>query len=176
MKLIDVIRKGVWAFADIGKYNMFNNQTNTMYAFMTELGLCLVGLYQIGDDQNGSIDYFDLRCRFFLGEINNEFNLYQPLKINHESNDAKYGLYLFNNKAILTATDWYRFLASWSENEIVNAIKARFGSYLITPFLVIPGLNQQSNEFYLSGLKSIGIDNLLSINNIVNYDLIDREI
>ena len=176
MKLKETIRKGIWALADIGKYNVYNNQTNSMFAFMTELGLCLVGLYQIGDDHNGSIDYFDLRCRFFLGELNNEFNLYLPLKINHETNDAKYGLYLFNNKAILTATDSYRFLTSWGENEIVNAIKMRYGSYLITRFLIIPGLNQQSNEFYFNGLKSIGIDNLLSINDIVNYDLFEKEI
>lgn len=175
MKLLDTIKNGVYALATIGKYNVYNNQTNTMYAFITELGLCLVGLYQIGNAE-GSIDYFDLRCRFYLGEIDNNFNPMQALKINHDTNDAKYGFTIIQNRPILTASDQYRFLISWGDKEIKNTIKARFGGYLVTPLLMIPGIIPLNSKFYINNLNSIGIDNLLNIKNIVNYELFEKEI
>jgi hypothetical protein len=173
MSIKETVKNSVFGLAEIGEYNVLINNTQTMYAFMTEIGLCLVGIHQIG----GESEYFDLRCRFLLGIINEKFNPIQSLKINYDTNDAKYGLAIIDRIPILTATDEYRFLTSWGDNNIKNYTKSRFGGYLLPPFfLKMEGCKTLDFKFYKKALQDVGIDKLLGIKKIVNYNLIDSTI
>lgn len=176
MNIKEIVNDGVFRFAEILKNPVMYNQTYTMFAFKAEeLGFCLVGLTQIGSD----LEYFDLKCRFFLGKINSEeLNPYNTLQINNDTNDAKYGIAVLEKNYFLTATDQYRLLTSWGKQEIIDAIRMRFGGYLAVPkpFLIIPGIMDYNYELYLILLERYGFDKLLSINDIVNYELYEKEI
>ena len=170
MLIKNATEQGVKAIADMIQCEFYISDDKTMYHFFMKNYLIMVGIKQIAED----LDYFDLRCRIFLGEIGFAFNPLMALELAHNYAEV-YGCVLLDNRSIITVTYDYRFLTSWSEEYIKNVIKYYFGGAITTPF-PFREIILLSKKSYKDLIKRDGLNKLIGINNIVNYELINTEI
>ena len=106
MLIKEAVMKGMTAVADLLKCNFYSNNEITMHFLFANYYLFTLGIKQVAQD----LDYFDLRCRIFLGEASQSFDPFSALKLHNFQ--ERYGCSTYDEKRIITATLDYRILTS----------------------------------------------------------------
>jgi hypothetical protein len=158
MTVREAVGGGIRDIVEIGRFTLLWTDEDTGFAFMTERGLCLLGVSD-WEEQEG---YVDIRWRVLMGEVTETFDVMSAMKANNKYSETPYGIAVLQGKTVLTITDTYRFLISWGPARIKKLIYLRFGGSFLTKF-VPEGLRSMPQSWHKELLDSIGFGPLLGI-------------
>lgn len=157
MTQLDALKKAVHTIASAADSPVASNEAGTVFAFPTPQGLCLIGVTALSKEEG----YVDIRLRVFIGVVTAGFSAQQALHLNHTFPDTPYGVAELGEHEVLTITDTYRFLTSWSPEKTESIVRVRFGGAFLAP-LALPGIAPIPDDL-TAALLSEGFDRLLGI-------------
>ncbi|MCW5896350.1 MAG: hypothetical protein KIT50_12180 [Bacteroidetes bacterium] len=154
----EVFRSAVYQLANINKSAVFEDSDGKGYAFLTPMGLCVLGVVDL-DTQYG---YVDIRQRVLMGELTPSFDLKKALRENHQFPEWTYGIGLIDGQTeVVSFTGTYRFIFALGLQSIQEGILIRFGETFAVP-LLREGLKPIPGSVFTGQLKKYGANKLLT--------------